>query len=168
MSSILLGLGANLDEPIVRLAEAVDVIQAFMAIDEVSSIYRTEPVGLVDQPDFYNIACRGRSPLPPAELLERLMDVEAGMGRTRTVRNGPRLIDIDILAYGDLVLDTPGLTLPHPRLAEREFVLEPLREIASEWRHPVTGLDPDEMLRELTPRRRVEFAGPFPRSSRQS
>lgn len=159
MSSFLLGLGANLDDPVSRLEEAVRAIADFAVIDAVSSIYRTEPVGFADQPDFYNIVCRGNSPLSPPDLLARVMDVERRMGRSRTLRNGPRVIDIDILAVADVVLEAPGLMLPHPRMSEREFVLVPLSEIAPDWRNPVTGLTADDALARLGTHRRVERVG---------
>ncbi len=167
MSSFLLGLGANLDEPVSRLEEAVRAIADFAEIEAVSSIYRSEPVGFADQPDFYNIVCRGSSPLSPPDLLARVMTVESGMGRRRTRRNGPRVIDIDILAFADVVLETPDLIVPHPRMAAREFVLVPLIEIAPEWRHPVTGLTAADMLAKLGSRRWVERVGPFPRTDDQ-
>ena len=162
ISDVFLGLGANVGEPLAQLADAVGRLRAVVEIDAVSSVYRTEPVGYADQPDFFNLVVRGRSDLPPEVLLDRILDVERAMGRARTFRNAPRVIDIDLLAYGGVVLDTPRLTLPHPGIPARGFVLHPLAEIAPGWRHPVTGKTARELLESAPHLERVERHGPLP------
>lgn len=127
-----LGLGANIGEP---AAEIVSVLRELanmptITVSAVSSLYLTTPVGMTDQPNFVNAAAEIQTTQTPEELLETLLALEKNRGRTRTVRWGPRVIDIDILAYGDEIRETPALTLPHPRLEARAFALVPLAEIA--------------------------------------
>jgi len=162
-SEVILGLGANLGEPREQLARAVDVLGAFLRVERVSSVYRSEPVGYADQPDFYNLVLVARTELEPAELLRSILEVEEALGRLRTFANAPRTIDIDLLAYGDRVMRTLALTLPHPRLHLRGFVLHPLAEVAPEWRHPVLGRTARELLSAATALERVEPLGPLPR-----
>jgi len=117
----------------------------------VSSFYDTAPVGVVDQPRFLNGAMLLETELEPLELMRTLLGIELGMGRDRagSVAKGPRAIDLDLLLMGDVVMETPELTLPHPAMAERRFVLEPLAEVAPEMRHPISGLTVAEMLAAL-------------------
>jgi 2-amino-4-hydroxy-6-hydroxymethyldihydropteridine diphosphokinase len=129
---------------------------------DVSSVYRTEPVGYAEQPDFHNLVVRGRTGLGAEEVLERILGVEREMGRERTFRNAPRRIDVDLLAYGDQILDTPSLTLPHPGIPARGFVLHPLAEVAPGWRHPVLGKTARELLESAPALERVERLGPLP------
>ena len=105
-------------------------------LGRVSSLYETAPVGLTDQPDFLNAVAAVRTTLAPRDLLDRLLRVENRMGRVRNLRWGPRVIDLDLLLYGDAQVETLGLTVPHPRLRERAFVLVPLAEIAPDLRLP--------------------------------
>jgi len=161
-TEVFLGLGANVGEPLRQLARAVDALRGFVADLEVSSVYRTEPVGFRDQPDFYNLVVRGVTDLPPDEVLARILEVERGMGRERTFRNAPRPIDIDLLAHGDIVLDSPSLTLPHPGIPARGFVLHPLAEAAPEWRHPVLKQTARELLLSAPSLERVERVGRLP------
>ncbi|HYJ78862.1 MAG TPA: 2-amino-4-hydroxy-6-hydroxymethyldihydropteridine diphosphokinase [Longimicrobiaceae bacterium] len=162
-TDVLFGLGANVGHPLRQLAEAVDALAELVEGLAVSSIYRTEPVGFAGQPDFFNLVARGVTALAPAELLRRVLVLEAWMGRERTFRNAPRVIDIDLLAYGALVLETPSLTLPHPGMPTRGFVLHPLAEIAPEWVHPVLGKTARELLAAAPPLGRVERVGTFAR-----
>ena len=129
-----------------RSAAAADTVVA------ISSFYETAPVGLVEQPDFLNAVVALRTWLPPQELMNALLHIEQQHGRDRSVSvpKGPRTLDLDLLSYDDLVLETPSLTLPHPALAERRFVLIPLAEIAPQWRHPVCGKTAAELLAELS------------------
>ncbi len=159
---VFLGMGANLGEPLRQLTRAIRGLEAVLEGIVLSSVYRSAPVGYQEQPDFYNLVCRGQTTLPPRGLLEALVEIERALGRVRTLRNAPRLIDLDILFYGDQVIDTPALTIPHPRLHQRAFVLLPLQEIAPEWRHPVLGKTPGELLADAGPLERIERWGPLP------
>ena len=147
-----IALGSNLESALggreANLREAVRRVGALGEVRAVSSFYDTEPVGYVDQPRFLNGALLLATELYPGELMRELLAVERAMGRDRTgtVPKGPRVIDLDLLLYGDVVMRSDALTLPHPAMHEREFVLRPLAEIAPEMRHPVTGLTVGEML----------------------
>jgi 2-amino-4-hydroxy-6-hydroxymethyldihydropteridine diphosphokinase len=156
---VLLGLGANLGDPRRQLAEAVARLGALVEDVRVSSVYRTEPVGHRDQPDFLNLVVHGWTRVPPGELLRGLLAIERALGRERTFANAPRIIDIDLLAYGGRVMETAELTLPHPGIAHRGFVLHPLAEVAPEWVHPVLARTARELLSAAGPLERVERAG---------
>jgi 2-amino-4-hydroxy-6-hydroxymethyldihydropteridine diphosphokinase len=135
---VLLGLGANLGDPLATIASALEGLQqGGVHIIRRSRWYRTAPQGVTDQPDFVNMCAAATTELAPFVLLALIHRVEAELGRERRERWGPRTIDIDILAYGDVAIAEPGLTIPHPRLAERAFVLVPLLDIAPE--HVVAG-----------------------------
>ncbi|HEX8243484.1 MAG TPA: 2-amino-4-hydroxy-6-hydroxymethyldihydropteridine diphosphokinase [Longimicrobium sp.] len=155
-AEVLLGLGANLGDPRLQLARAVEEIRGFVSGVRASSIYRTEPVGHREQPDFYNQVVRGVTTLEPEALLDRILAVEREMGRERTFRNAPRVIDIDILAYGSVVMEGPRLTLPHPGIPTRGFVLHPLAELAPEWVHPELRKTARELLSAARSLERVE------------
>ena len=147
MTRAYVGLGANLGDREATLRRALELLGATPGVDVVafSSFRETDPVGYLDQPRFVNAAAAVETDLPPSELLDALLAVERGLGRTRDgPRFGPRTIDLDLLVYGDESLDGPGLVVPHPRLHERRFVLEPLAEIASGL--VVPGLGPVERL----------------------
>ena len=116
---------------------------------ELSSLYRTSPVGFASQPEYFNAACRVRTRLSVFELMHVIRTIEADAGRTRLVANGPRTLDIDILLFGSMRLHSPPVIVPHPRLAERSFALEPLAELAPALRHPVLGLTVTELLSRL-------------------
>ncbi|SOD02391.1 2-amino-4-hydroxy-6-hydroxymethyldihydropteridinediphosphokinase [bacterium JGI 053] len=158
-AEVLLGLGANLGDPRRQLAAAVARLRALIEDVRVSSVYRTEPVGHRDQPDFYNLVLGGWTRLPPEALLREMLAIERDLGRERTFANAPRTIDIDLLAYGDVVMRTPELTLPHPGIAHRGFVLHPLAEVAPAWVHPVLGRTARELLSAAGPLERVEQDG---------
>jgi 2-amino-4-hydroxy-6-hydroxymethyldihydropteridine diphosphokinase len=125
-------LGSNLGNPVVTVDAAIEALAALRGsiFKAMSSLYRTAPVGLKRQPDFINAVVALDTRLPAGELLNELFAVEAKFGRERGVRNAPRTLDLDLLLYGDLVQDDPELTLPHPRMHQRAFVLAPLAEIA--------------------------------------
>jgi 2-amino-4-hydroxy-6-hydroxymethyldihydropteridine diphosphokinase len=125
-------LGSNLGNPVQTIEDAMDAMAALRGslLKAMSSLYRTAPVGLKHQPDFINAAVTLDTRLSPRELLAELFALEARFGRERSVKNAPRTLDLDLLLHGDTVQDDPELTLPHPRMHERAFVLMPLAEIA--------------------------------------
>ena len=149
LSEAYIGLGSNLGDSVQNLRAAAGLMLEFAIDIQPSPVYRTAPQGFRNQPPFYNAACRIRTRLTPFELMERLLSVEASIGRRRTFRNAPRILDLDILLYGRLVIRTPPLALPHPQMGARMFVLRPLADIAPHIRHPVSGLTVVEMLRAL-------------------
>ena len=159
---VLLGLGANLGDPAAQLAHAVRRLASFVRVQAVSSVYRSAPVGYGEQPDFFNLVVRGWTGLGPVELLHAAQRVEDELGRRRSFANAPRTMDVDLLAYGARVMRTPELTLPHPRLHLRGFVLHPLAEIAPEWFHPVLHRTARELLSSATDLERVEPVGVLP------
>jgi len=132
-----LSLGSNLGDRALNLHNAITFLSSKVQSVIQSSIYETEPWGYTDQPAFLNQVIKADTTLEPFDLLTFLKETEVSMGRQETFRFGPRLIDLDILFYDDLVLDTPRLTIPHPRITERAFVLIPLAEIAPDLRHPI-------------------------------
>ncbi|MGH2591987.1 MAG: dihydropteroate synthase [Anaerolineae bacterium] len=152
-AQVYLALGANLGDRHGNLIAAIDRLRARARLIDLSAVYETEPWGLVDQPRFLNAACAIETDLPPRELLALLKSIEADLGRQPSVRYGPRTIDLDLLLYADVVVDQPDLVLPHPRLAERAFVLVPLFEIAPNAIHPMLQLS----IRALVAR--VDAAG---------
>jgi 2-amino-4-hydroxy-6-hydroxymethyldihydropteridine diphosphokinase len=146
---VYLGLGANLGDRKRNLRQALRKMRAKATIEKVSDCYATKPIGYLEQPDFFNIACLITTALSPHELLRFLKQIETAMGRNPSFRNAPRPIDLDILFYDDLVLPSPELTIPHPRLNERAFVLVPLAEIAADLVHPSLHLTVDELRRRV-------------------
>ncbi|TMZ46481.1 2-amino-4-hydroxy-6-hydroxymethyldihydropteridine diphosphokinase [Klebsiella pneumoniae] len=139
--TVYLGLGSNLGDRLNHLQQAVEQLQAHpeIRVTRVSSIYETVPVGPVEQPDFLNMVVAAETTLAPEELLSAVQEIEQRLHRVRTIRWGPRTLDIDILLYGERVLRQEGLTLPHPRMEERAFVLIPLLEVAGNLRIPGSG-----------------------------
>jgi 2-amino-4-hydroxy-6-hydroxymethyldihydropteridine diphosphokinase len=115
----------------------------------VSAFHETDPVGVGEQPRFLNAAAVGRTALPAQELLAELLEIERRFGRKRPHPGAARTLDLDLILYGDAVIDEPGLAVPHPRFRERRFVLEPLAEIAAEWIDPVTGKTIAELLESV-------------------
>jgi 2-amino-4-hydroxy-6-hydroxymethyldihydropteridine diphosphokinase len=152
MERVFLGLGSNIgDRPanIERACRLLSTVEGVRLV-RISSLVETKPVGYEDQPDFINAVMEIETALAPRGLLTAIKEIERRMGRTPTVRFGPRIIDIDILLFGQRVIDEPNLTIPHPRMHERRFVLEPLAEIAPDVVNPVTGKRAVEILNELS------------------
>jgi 2-amino-4-hydroxy-6-hydroxymethyldihydropteridine diphosphokinase len=147
-----IALGANLGDRERTLRSAIASLRQLGSIEAASSFYETAPVGLVEQPDFLNAVVALRTALPPQQLMAMLLRIEQQHGRDRSasVPKGPRTLDLDLLSYGDVVMETPTLTLPHPSLVERRFVLVPLTEIAPQWRHPISGKTASDLLAEIS------------------
>jgi GTP cyclohydrolase-4 len=143
---VYLALGSNIGDRRGNLAAALQRLREVVAIEEVSSIYETEPVGYTAQPRFLNIVCKGKTWLQAMDLLKYAKEIESAIGRKPSFRNGPRPIDIDILFYDNLKLEQEQLTIPHPRMRERAFVLVPLSEIAPELVDPVSGKTAQDLL----------------------
>jgi 2-amino-4-hydroxy-6-hydroxymethyldihydropteridine diphosphokinase len=143
------GLGSNLGDPAATLRAAASRLAALGRIAGVSQVYETEPVGRVEQPRFRNAVVELETALEPFALLDGLQAVEAQFGRERTIRWGPRTLDLDLLWHGAGSMETPRLTLPHPRAHEREFVLRPLAELAPDL--PLAGSTVRELLAALAP-----------------
>lgn len=154
MTDVYLGLGSNVGDREAHLAHAVARLQGEGRVTGVSSVYETDPVGYLDQPPFLNLVVRLETAHDPEDLLRRTRDVEAARGRERAFRNAPRTLDIDILLYGDRQLRLEGLTVPHPRMNDRPFVLVPLLELAPGLLEPGTGRPYREVLDSLPGDRR--------------
>lgn len=150
MAIVFLGLGTNLGDRFANLRAAVAALGRLAEVEALSKIYETAPLYVTDQPAFLNMAVRIRTDWAPRRLLDGLKGIESELGRVASVRYGPRLIDLDILLYEQIVLDEAELTIPHPRLPERRFALAPLADIAAETVHPLTGVTILRMLDTLT------------------
>ena len=146
---IYLGLGTNLGDRPANLLAATAALLPQVRVLRLSKVYETEPWGYHDQPAFLNQVIEAETELPPLELLAYLKQIEFSLGRQPSFQYGPRLIDLDILFYGDQVVELPGLTIPHPHLAERAFVLVPLAELAPNLRHPSSGRTVLEMVKAV-------------------
>ena len=151
MNKAAIGVGSNQGDSIRTCREVFELLRNHPAIGIVrtSSLYRTSPVGMTEQDWFINAAVVVHTRLRPQALLELMIEVERSFGRVRTVKWGPRTLDLDILFYENIRLDLPGLQVPHPQMSERLFVLMPLAEIEPGWIHPGLGLSVYEMLNRL-------------------
>ncbi len=156
MATAYIGLGANLGDRAATLREAMRRLGELGTITAVSRLYETEPVGFREQPSFLNAVIALETTLSPTAVFQGLLAIERELGLVRSFRNAPRTIDLDVLLMDDLVMDTPELILPHPRMHERAFVLAPLAEIAPEVRHPVLGGSAAELLAALPEQSGIE------------
>lgn len=154
---VFVGIGSNMGDPACNCRNAIDFVSRLpeTRLLKKSSLYRTEPVGVCDQPWFINGVVEVRTGLDPELLLELLLDIESRMGRVRDRRWGPRVIDLDLLAYGQEIIRTEKLVIPHPELHKRKFVLVPLYEIAPFWVHPVYGISAGGLLSRLDDERGI-------------
>jgi 2-amino-4-hydroxy-6-hydroxymethyldihydropteridine diphosphokinase len=151
-----IALGSNLSSrfgaPAENLREAIHRLDDLGTVTAVSRFHDTEPVGYTQQPRFLNAVALIETDVAPLDLLRGLLAIERSMGRNRVSSppKGPRIIDLDLLLYGNLILDDPALTLPHPSLHERRFVLAPLAEVAPNWQHPTLELSIQQLLQALS------------------
>lgn len=158
---ILLGIGSNLcskkyGKPVDNCNEAVEVIKKEMVIESISPWYKTEPVPKSNQPWYINGVAIVKTKLSPFKLLDVLLKIESNFGRTRELKNEPRVIDLDLLSYHNLIFDSRLLILPHPRMHLRRFVLYPLTNIAPEWVHPILKLSVVELKKKIKDQQNIK------------
>jgi len=158
-STVYIGLGSNLGDRVGNLREAVLRLSAIIKIEKASQLYVAAPLGYVRDDAFVNAVVCGRTSLKPLDLLEMMQAIEAAMGR-RAVQYGPRPIDLDMLIYENVQIDTRKLTIPHPRLAQRAFVLRPLAEIAPNLMHPVHYYTVSQLLQDAEDANQVQIYTP--------
>ncbi len=151
MSIVYVGIGSNLGDREKNCISAIELLgEKGIIVKKRSSVYKTEPWGIKDQPEFLNMAIEIETDLKPYELLELLKQVEGEIGREKSYKWGPRLIDLDILLFDDTILDDDNLKIPHPLMHERDFVLRPLNEIAPDATHPSLGMKVHELLERIS------------------
>ena len=159
-TDVYLGLGGNLGDPPATFQHALHQLAEHTKIIGVSKLYRSKPYGFSDQPDFYNAAARISTDLTPLDLLARLQGIEQTLGKKVIRENGPRIIDLDLLLYGDEILDLPDLQLPHPGILKRDFVLRPLHDLNPQLVHPSwQGKSLDSALADLGESYLIEDSG---------
>jgi 2-amino-4-hydroxy-6-hydroxymethyldihydropteridine diphosphokinase len=162
MPTVYIALGSNIGDREANLREAIQLVsQSGLQISKLSSLYETEPVGYLDQPWFLNAVLAAQTDLPAPQLLATLRQIESQMGSAKPFVNGPRLIDLDVLLYGDDTIDTPDLKVPHPRMLQRNFVLAPLAEIAPDLRHPSWSAIAADLLARSPDKSLIRRVGPL-------
>lgn len=149
MAVVYIALGANLGDKAAQLDEALRRVGEVARVTAISSYHDTAPEGYLEQDRFLNAAARVETGIGPTQFLALLLEIERSMGRVRSIPNGPRTIDLDILLWDDEILNEPGLQIPHPRMQERVFVLDPLVEIAPDVRHPALAVTVKELWRRV-------------------
>ncbi len=145
-SKVFIALGSNIGSLEDNLNKAVKKLAEFSKVEKISSFYTTKPQGFLDQADFLNGVCLIETEFSPQDLLKKLKEIEKGMGRKKTFKDGPRIIDLDIIYYDDIVLNTPNLTIPHPRAHERMFVMKGMLEIAPKHLHPILKITTEKII----------------------
>ena len=160
MAAVLLGLGSNQGDRVTNLRAAIRRLPPSVTVERVSALYETAPWGVTDQSVFLNAALLGETSLSPVELLYHVKQIEQYVGRRPGERWGPRILDIDILYYDDILLDTPDLQVPHPRIAERAFALCPLADLAPDLADPRSGKSVRDMLASVGDVGIERIAGP--------
>jgi len=156
-NKVFLGLSTNIGKKAENLKTALSEIEDFAKVEKISSFYKTPPYGYKDQDDFLNIAAKISTELTAIELIVKLQEIEHKMGRVREIKNGPRVIDIDILLYNNEIIKHPNLKVPHPEMHKRNFVLAPLAEIAAETKHPILNTAIQTLQKELKNPDKVEI-----------
>ena len=146
MHIIFLALGSNIGDRQANLSAAIDALEPEVQPIACSPVYETPPWGYLDQPQFLNQVVKAETHLMPTDLLEYIKEIEGQQGRQESFRNGPRSIDLDIIFYDQEVIDSPPLTIPHPRLENRAFVLVPLADLAPHYQHPILGVSVIDLL----------------------
>ncbi len=146
---VAIALGSNLHNPRQQLVSAIEFLSEIIDEIQVAPIYKTSPAGFSEQDDFFNTCIIGRTTLKPQQLLVALKKIEKRLGKIEQFTNGPRIIDLDIIFFGEQIFEQLFLKIPHPRMAERDFVLRPLADIAGSWQHPVFKLSVAELLARL-------------------
>ena len=149
MHLVFIALGSNLGDRAANLQAAIEALEPEVHTLKCSPVYETPPWGYSDQPQFLNQVVEAKTELSPIALLEHMKKIEVQLGRQETFRFGPRLIDLDIIYYDDEVIDSPPLIIPHPRMAERGFVLMPLADLAPDFRHPILGDSVSDLLSKV-------------------
>jgi 2-amino-4-hydroxy-6-hydroxymethyldihydropteridine diphosphokinase len=156
MPAVAIGLGTNVGERCENLARALDALRERIgALTALSRVYESEPLGFRDQPEFWNAVAIFETALAPLHVFERAQTIERELGRIATFRGGPRIIDLDVLLYGDTVVSSDPLVVPHPRLHERAFVLRPLAELAPDRIHPLLARSIEALLGDVAGQRAI-------------
>ena len=149
MHVVFLALGSNIGDRQINLQAAIHALEPEVHPTACSPVYETPPWGYLDQPKFLNQVIKAETHLSPSKLLDYIKEIEQKQGRQETFRNGPRLIDLDIIFYDQEVIDSPPLTIPHPRLENRAFVLVPLADLAPHYMHPILGVSILDLLAKV-------------------